>query len=303
MNGYHTPVMLEESMEALNIKPDGIYVDCTFGGGGHSRGILSRLGKDGMLVAFDQDADAQDNLPDDERILFIRSNFRFIRSQLRAYSIDRVDGILADLGVSSHHFDDPERGFSFRFDAPLDMRMNVKAPLSAAKIVAEYPQEELTRLFRDYGELQSPHKIAAQIVEARKNETIDTTFKLMKVVERFTPKREQTKFLAKLFQALRIEVNGEMEALRMMLEQSAKVLKEDGRLVVITYHSLEDRLVKNFMRSGNFEGVVHRDIYGNSSTLLEPLGKPVVPSLVELEANSRSRSAKLRTASKKVDEK
>ncbi len=225
---------MEESLDALAIKPDGVYVDCTFGGGGHSRGILSRLGRHGVLVAFDQDGDAAANLPDDDRILFIRSNFRFIRSQLRARSIDSVDGILADLGVSSHHFDDPSRGFSFRFDSPLDMRMNDRAALSAEDVAMGYDHEGLTRILRDYGELQSPHRIAAEIISFRANRRIATTGDLVEAVKRLTPKRDETKFLAKLFQAIRIEVNREMEALKMMLEQSVKVLSEDGRLAVIT---------------------------------------------------------------------
>lgn len=251
-----------------------------------------------MLVAFDQDGDAAANLPDDDRILFIRSNFRFLRSQLRARSIDSVDGILADLGVSSHHFDDPSRGFSFRFDSPLDMRMNDRAALSAEDVVMSYDHERLTRMLRDYGELQSPHKIAAEIISFRDGRRIATTGDLVKAVERFVPRRDETKFLAKLFQAVRIEVNREMEALKMMLEQSVKVLSEEGRLAVITYHSLEDRLVKNFIRSGNFDGVVHRDIYGNASCAVEPVGKPLTPSDEEVERNGRSRSARLRTARK-----
>lgn len=301
MNSYHTPVLLEESLDALAVKPDGVYVDCTFGGGGHSRGILSRLGRHGMLVAFDQDGDAAANLPDDDRILFIRSNFRFLRSQLRTRSIDSVDGILADLGVSSHHFDDPSRGFSFRFDSPLDMRMNDRASLSAEDVAMNYDHEALTRILRDYGELQSPHKIAAEIISFRENRRIATTGDLMEAVKRFTPKRDETKFLAKLFQAVRIEVNREMEALKMMLQQSVKVLSTDGRLAVITYHSLEDRLVKNFIRSGNFDGVVRRDIYGNASCPTEAVGKPVTPSEEEIERNGRSRSARLRVARKRAD--
>lgn len=298
MEGYHIPVLLEESLAALSLKPDGVYVDCTFGGGGHSRGILSRLGRDGMLVAFDQDADAEANLPDDDRVVFIRSNFRFLRSQLRARSVDYVDGIIADLGVSSHHFDDPSRGFSFRFDSPLDMRMNGSAGLSARDVINTYDHADLLRILRDYGQLTSPHKIAGQIVSWRDNKSIDTTGDLIECVKRYTPAREESKFLAKLFQAVRIEVNGEMEALRMMLEQSVKVLSPGGRLAVITYHSLEDRLVKNFIKSGNFDGIVERDIYGNASLSLEPVGKPLTPSQQEVARNSRSRSARLRVAKK-----
>ncbi len=298
MDGYHIPVLLEESLDGLDIKPDGVYVDCTFGGGGHSCGILSRLGRDGMLVAFDQDADAEANLPDDDRVVFVRSNFRFLRSQLRARSVESVDGILADLGVSSHHFDDPSRGFSFRFDSPLDMRMNGSAGLSARDVVNTYDHADLLRIFRDYGQLQSPHKIAGQIISCRDNKSIETTGDLIEAVKRYTPAREESKFLAKLFQAVRIEVNGEMEALRMMLEQSVKVLSPGGRLAVITYHSLEDRLVKNFIRSGNCDGLLERDIYGNASLSLEAVGKPLTPSPGELERNSRSRSARLRVARK-----
>ena len=298
METYHIPVLLQESIESLNIRPDGVYVDLTFGGGGHSRAILQRLGPEGVLVAFDQDADAEANRPDDPRLLFIRSNFRFMRGALRARGIRRADGILADLGVSSHHFDDAQRGFSFRADAPLDMRMNRDAAFSAAEVVNGYDHPRLTALLRDYGELPQPHKVAACIVRARETAPLLTTGALVEAVRPVTPRKEEARFLARLFQAVRIEVNREMEALKMMLEQSAKVLAPGGRLSVITYHSLEDRLVKNFMRSGNTDGRTESDLYGRMQRPLLPVSKVTVPSEAEIARNSRSRSAKLRTAEK-----
>lgn len=296
MEPYHTPVLLHESINALNIDPNGIYVDCTFGGGGHSKAILEHLGEKGRLVAFDQDSEAMANLPTNQaKVIFIQSNFKYLRSQLRAHGIEQVDGILADLGVSSHHFDDPSRGFSFRFDSRLDMRMNPQAHLSALEVIANYDHKQLLTIFRDYGELQMPHRIAGLIEAARNIKPITTTFELVEIVKKCTPKRDESKFLAKLFQAIRIEVNHEMDALKMMLEQSAKVLKpQTGRLAVITYHSLEDRLVKNFVKSGNFEGHVTSDLYGKPITSMAPIGKPITPSPKELEENGRSRSAKLR---------
>ena len=298
METYHIPVLLHESIDSLNIRPDGTYVDLTFGGGGHSRAILERLNRNGVLVAFDQDADAAANCPDDSRLLFIRSNFRFMRGALRARGIREVDGILADLGVSSHHFDDAQRGFSFRSDAPLDMRMNRDASLSAVEVVNEYDHSQLLSLFRDYGELSQPHKIAACIIRARESAPLLTTGDLVTAVQPVIPRKEEHKFLAQLFQAIRIEVNREMEALKMMLEQSIKVLVPGGRLSVITYHSLEDRIVKNFMRSGNASGRVESDFYGRVERPLSPLSKIITPSAEELSRNSRSRSAKLRTAEK-----
>lgn len=296
---YHTPVLLEEAVGLLDIRPEGTYVDLTFGGGGHSRRILSSLGDEGRLFAFDQDRDTLANCPDDERFHYVASNFRFLRGALRLRGVEQVDGILADLGVSSHHFDELERGFSFRGEAPLDMRMNQRGRLTAAMIVNDYTTEELTRIFGDWGELETPWKVASCLDRARRTAPITTTAELVEAVKPCTPKRDESKFLTKLFQALRIEVNGEMEALKMALEQSLKVLKPEGRLVVIAYHSLEDRLVKNFMRSGNFRGAVEKDFFGRAATPFTVLTrKAVVPSAEELERNPRSRSAKLRAAAK-----
>ncbi|MBR1957561.1 MAG: 16S rRNA (cytosine(1402)-N(4))-methyltransferase RsmH [Tidjanibacter sp.] len=300
---YHIPALAEESMEALAINPDGVYVDLTFGGGGHSRLILERLSPQGRLYSFDQDADAQANIPADSRLHFVESNFRFMRSQLRLRGVGdgQVDGVLADLGVSSHHFDTAERGFSFKADlgAPLDMRMNRKAAFTAATLVNTYEQEALATLFREYGELDTTYKIAACIVRARATKEITTVGDLVEAVAPCTPKKDGAKFLTKLFQALRIEVNGEMEALKMALEQSLKVLRPGGRLAVISYHSLEDRLVKNFVRCGNFESKVEKDFYGNISTPWEAVSrKAIVPTAEEVERNPRSRSAKLRVAEK-----
>ena len=299
MSEYHTPVLLEESVSLLSIDPAGTYVDLTFGGGGHSRRILSALGPGGRLYAFDQDRDARGNCPDDARFHFVESNFRFLRGALRLRGVTCVDGILADLGVSSHHFDALERGFSFRGDAPLDMRMNQRARLSAAQIVNGYPAGELTRIFGDWGEVETPWKVANCVVRAREKAPVETTAQLVEAVRPCTPRRDESKFLTKLFQALRIEVNGEMEALRMALEQSLKVLRPGGRLVVISYHSLEDRLVKNFLRSGNFSGEVATDFFGRREQPFEVLTrKAVVPSSEELARNPRSRSAKLRAGVK-----
>ncbi len=299
---YHIPVMAAEALELLDIKSGGIYVDLTFGGGGHSRMILERLGPKGRLFGFDQDADARENAPDDKRFEFVEGNFRWMRSLLRARGITQVDGILADLGVSSHHFDTRERGFSFRFDAPLDMRMNRRGKLTAATIVNAYSSERLTQVIGQWGEVPTPWKSANCIVRARENTPIETIGQLIETVKPCTPRDGANKYLSKLFQALRIEANGEMEALRMMLEQSAKVLRPDGgRLVVISYHSLEDRLVKNFMRSGNFEGKVEKDFYGRAQVPFEILTRhALTPTDDELTANPRSRSAKLRACSHKA---
>ncbi len=299
MSQYHTPVLLEESVGLLEIRPDGIYADLTFGGGGHSRRILQDLDTKGHLYSFDQDRDTRQNCPDDERFTYVESNFRFLRGALRLRGVREVDGILADLGVSSHHFDAVERGFSFRGDAPLDMRMNQRGSLTAARIVNEYASEELTRILGDWGEIETPWKVANCIVKARAKAPIETTAELVEAVAPCTPKKDPSKFLTKLFQALRIEVNGEMEALKMALEQSLKVLKPGGRLVVISYHSLEDRLVKNFMRSGNFRGEVEKDFYGRAETPFKIITrKAVTPTDEELERNPRSRSARLRSAEK-----
>ncbi len=296
MQNYHTSVLLEESIDALNIKPGGIYVDLTFGGGGHSREILKRLSKDSILISFDQDPDAKINAIDDERHIFIASNFKFLRGALRMYGIDKVDGILADLGVSSHHFDASGRGFSFRSDAKLDMRMNQMGDFTALNVVNEYEHKPLMEIIRDYGELRMPQKIATEI---EKHRPIETTFGLVEATKSFAPRGDENKFYSKLFQAIRIEVNGELEALKMMLEQSSKVLNPEGRLSVITYHSLEDRLVKNFVKCGNFEGKRETDFFGNTSSIFESIGKVIAPSKDEIETNSRARSAKLRIAEKK----
>ncbi len=296
---YHTPVLLESSIEQMNITPEGIYADLTFGGGGHSRHILSKLSGNGALYSFDQDKDTHANLPDSPHFHFVESNFRFLRGALRLRGVDSLDAILADLGVSSHHFDALERGFSFRGSAPLDMRMNQRGKLTAADVVNNYTNEELIRIFRDWGEIATPYKVANCVERARTVAPITTTAELVEAVAPCTPKKEESKFLTKLFQALRIEVNGEMEALKMALEQSLKVLRPGGRLVVISYHSLEDRLVKNFIRSGNFEGKVEKDFFGRASTPFEIVTrKAIIPSEEEIARNPRSRSAKMRVAIK-----
>lgn len=299
MEFYHTPVLLEESLELLDIKPNGTYADLTFGGGGHSRAILEKLSAKGALYGFDQDREAQANIPDDGRFRFVEGNFRFMRGLLRQRGVTEVDGVLADLGVSSHHFDSAERGFSFRANAPLDMRMNQKGTLTAAKVVNEYETGKLISIFRDYGELDMPHKAAGRIAEARKAAPIQTTFELIEVLRPLIPRNDENKYLSKLFQGLRIEVNREMEALKMALEQSLKVLKPGGRLVVISYHSLEDRLVKNFIKAGNFDGKVEKDFFGRAQTPFNVVTrKAVVPTDEEIQRNPRSRSAKLRCAEK-----
>ena len=297
---YHIPVLLESAVNELDIQPSGTYCDLTFGGGGHSRHILSKLGAEGRLYSFDQDRDTLRNAPDDERFNYVESNFRFLRSALRLRGVDEVDGILADLGVSSHHFDEVGRGFSFRGEGPLDMRMNQRGGRTAADVVNTYDADSLARVLKEYGELDTTWKIASCIERAREKEPITTTAQLVEAVKPCTPKRDESKFLTKLFQALRIEVNGEMEALKMALEQSLKVLRPGGRLVVISYHSLEDRLVKNFMRSGNFEGKIEQDFFGRQQTPFEVLSrKAIVPSAEEVERNPRSRSAKMRVAIKR----
>lgn len=299
MSEYHTPVLLEESVQLLDIKADGTYVDLTFGGGGHSSRILSALGPEGHLYSFDQDSDAMANALDAPNFTFVQSNFRFMRSALRYRGVEQVDGILADLGVSSHHFDDSQRGFTFRADAPLDMRMNRDAAVSAADIANGYTTEELTRVLQDYGELDGAFRIAELIVKARDFSPLLSTTDLIRAVRPRIPKRDESKFLSKLFQALRIEVNGEMEALKMALEQSLKILRPGGRLVVISYHSLEDRIVKNFMRSGTFESESEKDFFGRSRTPFVLITrKAVQPTEQEIDANPRSRSAKLRAAQK-----
>ena len=297
---YHIPVLLESAVNELDIQPSGTYCDLTFGGGGHSRHILSKLGAEGRLYSFDQDRDTLLNAPDDERFNYVESNFRFLRSALRLRGVEQVDGILADLGVSSHHFDEVGRGFSFRGEGPLDMRMNQRGGRTAADVVNTYDADSLARVLKEYGELDTTWKIASCIERAREKEPITTTAQLVEAVRPCTPKRDESKFLTKLFQALRIEVNGEMEALKMALEQSLKVLRPGGRLVVISYHSLEDRLVKNFMRSGNFEGKIEQDFFGRQQTPFDVVSrKAIVPSQEEVERNPRSRSAKMRVAIKR----
>jgi len=297
---YHVPVLLKESIDGLNIKPDGIYVDVTFGGGGHSREILSRLGPEGHLYSFDQDADAEKNIVDDKRFTFVRSNFRYLKNWMRYYGVEQIDGLLADLGVSSHHFDDETRGFSFRFDAPLDMRMNKRATLTAADIVNDYTEEQLADIFYLYGELKSARKIAATLVKARAGKRIVTTQDLLDVTAKLLGREREKKDAAKLFQALRIEVNHEMEALKEMLNGATELLGVGGRLSVITYHSLEDRIVKNVMRAGNAEGKMKQDFFGRTESPFSLVNnKVIVPSDDEQERNPRSRSAKLRIAEKK----
>ena len=299
VDNYHIPVLAEDAVSLLDLRPDGCYVDLTFGGGGHSRLILSRLGPEGRLYGFDRDADTKANIPDDGRFHYVESDFRFMRGALRLRGVTHVDGILADLGVSSHHFDAVERGFSFRGEAPLDMRMNRRGGITAADIVNGYDTERLAKIFADWGELETTWKIASAIDRVRRQQPIATTAQLVGAVAPCTPKKDGAKFLTKLFQALRIEVNGETEALRMMLEQSCRVLRPGGRLVVISYHSIEDRLVKNFMRSGNFSGVADKDFYGRTSAPMTVVTrKAVVPSAEEVERNPRSRSAKMRAAAK-----
>ena len=315
--GYHVPVLLEESVGGLDIKPDGIYVDVTFGGGGHSREILRHLGPQGRLFGFDQDEDAERNIVDDERFTFVRSNFRYLRNWMRYYGVEQIDGLLADLGVSSHHFDDETRGFSFRFDAPLDMRMNKRSGMTAADILNDYSEEQLADIFYLYGELKNARRIAATIVKARAGKPIVTTNDLLQVLgisdangplgrrtlatngtqESSMVNGQWKKDAAKLFQALRIEVNHEMDALKEMLSAARDLLRDGGRLSVITYHSLEDRMVKNMMRAGNLEGKVVQDFFGRTESPFRQIGgKVIVPSDEEQQQNPRSRSAKLRIA-------
>ena len=299
-NHYHIPVLLQACVDSLQINPDGIYVDLTFGGGGHSKEILKHLSKDGKLISFDQDADAAKNVPDDNRIIFVQQNFRHLKNYLRLNGITKVDGILGDLGVSSHQFDVAERGFSIRFDGELDMRMNQSSDLSAYEVVNEYDEKQLTFIFRTYGEIDNAFKLAKIICEARSVEPIKNTSQFKKAIETCTPKFETNRYLAKVFQAIRMEVNQEMEALKECLTQCVEVLKPGGRLVVMSYHSLEDRLVKNIMKTGNIEGKEEKDIiFGTSTKVFKLIGsKPIVPTDEEIKNNSRARSAKLRVAEK-----
>ena len=297
---YHVPVLLDESINGLNLHPDGVYIDVTFGGGGHSREILRRLPQGSRLFSFDQDADAERNIVDDDRFTFVRSNFRYLKNWMRYYEIDHIDGLLADLGVSSHHFDDESRGFSFRFDAPLDMRMNKRADKTAADIVAEYDEEALADIFYLYGELKNSRRIASALVKARQQHAIATTQDFLHVVEPFFKREREKKDMARLFQALRIEVNHEMEALKEMLAAATQLLAPGGRLSVITSHSLEDRIVKNVMKTGNAEGKMIQDFYGRIETPYRLVNnKVIVPTDEEQQRNPRSRSAKLRIAEKK----
>jgi len=295
--GYHKPVLLDESIDGLYIKPKGIYVDLTFGGGGHSLQVLNKLGKNGRLVVFDQDQDASANVPDDKRITFVGANFRYLKHFLRYHAIDKVDGILADLGISSFQIDQPERGFSFKTETALDMRMDVRSRKSASQLLNEASREELMKIFRSYGELGNAGALASAIVNARQERSIESTGDLEAALKRFIPKHKPSKFLARVYQALRIEVNREMEALGEMLKQTAGILKEGGRLVVISYHSIEDRMVKNYMRSGNLEGKIEKDFYGNVQSPWTLVNRNVItPSEKEIEENNRARSAKLRIA-------
>ena len=299
MSEYHVPVLLNESIEALDINPDGIYVDVTFGGDGHSRAILEKLSTRGHLFSFDQDLDAMKNAFQDDRFTFVRSNFMYLKNFLKYYGVEKIDGLLADLGVSSHHFDDEERGFSFRFNAPLDMRMNKSTSVSAADVLNTYPESKLTNIFSLYGELSNAKKIAHTIVQKRNDNPIIDTNQLLDIVKPYFMREREKKDLAKLFQALRIEVNNEMLVLRKMLNQTAEVMNSNGKLVVITYHSLEDRIVKNFIKSGNCEGDIQKDFYGNIISPFKALNNKVItPSEIEMNANPRSRSAKMRVAVK-----
>ena len=295
---YHVPVLLKESVDGLGIQPDGIYVDVTFGGGGHSREILSRLGKKGHLYSFDQDADAEKNIVADDRFTFVRSNFRYISQWMRYYQVEKIDGLLADLGVSSHHFDDETRGFSFRFDAPLDMRMNKRAGQTAADVLNNYTEEQLADILYLYGELKNSRRIAKAIVGYRSSKRIETTAHLAEATEQLMRTEREKKDMARLYQALRIEVNHEMDALRDMLKGATEMLDEGGRLSVITYHSLEDRIVKNVMKAGNAVGKVEQDFFGRITSPYRLVGKMITPSQEEQERNPRSRSAKLRIAEK-----
>lgn len=296
---YHNPVLLNESIDGLNIKPDGVYVDVTFGGGGHSREILNRLGEKGKLFAFDQDEDAQKNIIDDARFTLIPQNFRFIKRYLRFYGVKKVDGVLADLGVSSHQFDVAERGFSTRFDADLDMRMNQAGELSAFQVINKYEEDELSNVLFQYGELRNARSIAKKIVERRSEGAIKTSFELKEVLDQFIPKAKEHKVLAQIFQGIRIEVNQEIEVLKEFLIQIPEILNENGRLSVISYHSLEDRLVKRFIRDGMFEGSPEKDFFGNISVPMKKVGKLIVPNAKEIKLNNRARSAKLRIATLK----
>ena len=295
---YHVPVLLQESVDGLDIRPDGVYVDVTFGGGGHSREILSRLGRNGRLYSFDQDADAEKNIVADDRFTFVRSNFRYIGNWMRYYGVEKIDGLLGDLGVSSHHFDDETRGFSFRFDAPLDMRMNKRAGQTAADILNNYTEEQLADVFYLYGELKNARRLARAVNDYRREQAIRTTGDLSKLAEPLMRSEREKKDMARVYQALRIEVNHEMDALRDMLKGATQLLAKGGRLSIITYHSLEDRIVKNVMKAGNAEGRIEQDFYGRITSPFRLVNKLTTPSDDEQQCNPRSRSAKLRIAEK-----
>lgn len=297
MTAYHIPVLLQESIEALRLKPEGVYVDATFGGGGHSRAILEQLGPKGRLIAFDKDTDALAQAPADKRLILVHNNFRYVHNFVRYHGYPKVDGILADLGVSSHQFDTGERGFSFRFDAPLDMRMNTLAGRTAADLVNDADEKDLERIFRLYGEVENSRKAATLVVKARESAPIRTTGDLARALESILPRTAEHKYLAKVFQALRIEVNGELDDLEGFLQGAIRSLKTDGRIAVITYHSLEDRLVKNYFKSGNASGEIERDLMGRGASPLENVErKPILPREEEIAGNTRARSAKLRVA-------
>ncbi len=296
---YHVPALLKESVDGLNVQPNGTYVDVTFGGGGHSREIMRRLGKEGHLLAFDQDMDAYVNKIEDARFIFVHSNFRYLRNFLHYYGVEKIDGLLADLGVSSHHFDDESRGFSFRFDGELDMRMNRNAALKASDVLNDYTESKLADIFYVYGEMRNARLIARAIVKERMAAPINTVQRFLDVLKPFVGKDKEKKDLARIFQALRIEVNDEMDTLRKLLYDAVKVLKPGGRIAILTYHSLEDRIVKNFFKTGNFEGKLEKDFYGNPIVPLRLVNnKVIVASDEEVEANPRARSAKLRIAEK-----
>lgn len=296
---YHIPALLPECIDGLNISPNGTYIDVTFGGGGHSRGIIDRLGAEGKLFSFDQDSDAEKNIIDDKRFTFVKSNFRFLKNFMKYHNVEQVDGIIADLGVSFHHFDEADRGFSFRFEGKLDMRMNRRGGNSAAEVINKYPENKIADILYYYGEMRNARKIASEIVKRRENKIIETTSDLLSIIKGMINPKQEKKELAQIFQALRIEVNDEMSSLKSMLQQSVEILKPGGRIVVLTYHSLEDRIVKDFFRYGNFEGKAEQDFFGR---LIAPLkqvnNKVITPSEEEIERNPRSRSAKLRIAEK-----
>ena len=293
---YHTPVLLKESVDGLNIIEDGVYVDVTFGGGGHSKEILSRLGQKGRLIAFDQDKDSKMNLINDNRLLLINENFMYLKKFLKLNNILKVDGILADFGISSHQIDKPDRGFSYRFNSDLDMRMDNNNPLSASHILNKYSSEDLNKIFKEYGELNNSSKITRAIITSRNKKNIKTTFELNDIITPFISKRNSNKILSRIYQAIRIEVNNELGVIKSLLEQSLELLKIGGRICLISYHSLEDRIVKRFVKKGKFEGEIEKDIYGNFSLPYKSIGKLIVPSQTEINRNIRARSAKLRIA-------